>query len=83
MSSAALRSTPAFASLLALAERLLRESADPEVAALVDVEAWLEEWLASPAPALGGRAPSEMLDTPDGFDTVRRLLLSHQAATYW
>lgn len=35
-----------------------------------DQEAWLYEWLASPAPALGGLVPLDVLDQADGLQVV-------------
>ena len=77
------RSAPTFAPLLALVEQMLRESADPAVVEHFDAAAWLEQWLATPAAALGGRAPEELVATLDGFDLVQRLLRSQQSGAYW
>jgi uncharacterized protein (DUF2384 family) len=69
--------------LLALVEQMMLESASPEIAREFDGAEWLTGWLAAPAPALGGRPPINLLATAEGFDTVRRLLLSQQSGAYW
>lgn len=35
---------------------------------------WLEEWLTRPHPALGGFRPTDLLATPEGIESVRRVL---------
>ena len=77
------RSTPAFASLLAIVEQMLRESAGPDVARDFDAAAWLEGWLETPIRRLGGVAPWEFSATPDGFERVQQLLHSEQSGSYW
>jgi len=47
-----------------------------------DVARWLGKWLQSPQPALGGRRPSELLDTPTGLDVVLRLLGAIESGAY-
>tara|TARA_B100000214_G_scaffold57877_1_gene37391 strand:+ start:4649 stop:4858 length:210 start_codon:yes stop_codon:yes gene_type:complete len=37
-------------------------------------EAATKEWLQSPVPALGGKAPYELLDTPEGRRSVSEVL---------
>jgi uncharacterized protein (DUF2384 family) len=76
-------STPHFARLLAQLEQILRESGDPERVRDFDAAAWLTAWLESPAPALGGRAPVEYLDTPEGARIVTGLLGAQQSGAYW
>lgn len=73
---------PPFDRLLALVEQIVRESGDPERARDFDSVAWLNAWLSSPAPALGGRAPAEYLMTPDGVDLVSQLLGAQQSGAY-
>jgi uncharacterized protein (DUF2384 family) len=65
--------SPAFTRLLAQARVMAAESTHP-AAATLDVEQWLLAWLTVPQPALGGRRPEEMLDTPVGVDAVARVL---------
>lgn len=43
---------------------------------------WLGQWVERPQPSLGGRKPSDMLDTPTGVDVVARLLGSMQSGAY-
>jgi uncharacterized protein (DUF2384 family) len=64
---------PAFARLLAQARDMAADSTHP-AAATLDVEQWLLRWLTVPQPALGGRRPDEMLDTPAGVDAVARVM---------
>lgn len=39
-------------------------------------------WLAHPKLVLGGKAPNEMLDTEEGREAVRTLLLRIEAGVY-
>lgn len=59
--------------LLAKAREMAAESTHPD-AANFDVSRWLGEWIRKPQPALGGRKPEELLDTPSGLDAVMRVL---------
>jgi putative toxin-antitoxin system antitoxin component (TIGR02293 family) len=43
---------------------------------------WLGEWLERPQPALGGRTPSELIDTPTGLAVVTRLLGAVESGAY-
>jgi putative toxin-antitoxin system antitoxin component (TIGR02293 family) len=47
-----------------------------------DAARWLGEWLAVPQPALGGRKPSELLDTPTGIALVARVLGAIESGAY-
>ena len=47
-----------------------------------DVDAWLQEWLRLPQPALGGVAPMEMLNSGSGIEHVVRLLGSLTSNSY-
>jgi len=47
-----------------------------------NVEAWVGDWLQVQQPALGGKAPAELMATPSGRDTVRRLLGAIQSGAY-
>lgn len=64
---------PVFARLLDQARAMARASTHANAATL-DVERWLTHWLTKPQPALGGRRPDELLDTPGGVDAVMRVL---------
>lgn len=67
--------------LLGLAQELLDESTQPE-AADMDAARWLGNWIEQPQPALGGRRPADLLDTPTGTDIVARLLGSLASGAY-
>ncbi len=59
--------------LLAKAREMAAQSTHPD-AADFDAARWLGEWISKPQPALGGRRPEELLDTPTGLDAVMRVL---------
>ncbi len=43
---------------------------------------WLGQWLEKPQPALGGRKPAELIDTPTGLAVVARLLGAIESGAY-
>lgn len=43
---------------------------------------WLGRWLENPQPALGGRRPGDLLDTPTGFEVVSRSLGAIESGAY-
>jgi putative toxin-antitoxin system antitoxin component (TIGR02293 family) len=45
-------------------------------------EAATKEWLQSPVPALGGKAPNELLDTPEGRRSVSQVLLKIESGDF-
>lgn len=47
-----------------------------------DATKWLGQWIERPQPALGGRRPAELLDTPTGAELVARLLGSIESGAY-
>lgn len=47
-----------------------------------DASKWLAAWLDAPNPALGGRLPSDYLDTNEGVQIVRRLLAQMETGAY-
>lgn len=47
-----------------------------------DFDHWLEEWLKRPQPALGGSRPTDLLTTPDGIESVRRVLGASISSAY-
>ncbi len=59
--------------LLAKAKAMAEDSTHPDAASL-DTSRWLGAWIRKPQPALGGRRPEELLDTPTGIDAVMRVL---------
>lgn len=61
------------ARLLGVAQALVADSTAGEARAF-DTARWLGEWLERPQPALGGRKPADLVDTPTGLAMVTRLL---------
>lgn len=61
------------ARLLARAQEIVANSTAREAQGF-DAAKWLGEWLQVPQPALGGRRPSELLDTPTGIALVAKVL---------
>ena len=59
--------------LLEIVQSIVRNSTSPE-AKDFDASMWLSKWLVRPQPALGGRAPEELLDEPGGLEVVARLI---------
>jgi putative toxin-antitoxin system antitoxin component (TIGR02293 family) len=47
-----------------------------------DAAKWLGQWLERPQPALGGRKPAMLLDTPTGVEIVARLLGAIESGSY-
>lgn len=47
-----------------------------------DVAKWLGQWIERPQPALGGKRPAELLDTPTGVEVVSRLLGAVESGAY-
>jgi putative toxin-antitoxin system antitoxin component (TIGR02293 family) len=69
------------ARLLAKAQQIVADStAGP--AQGFDAARWLGEWLEVPQPALGGRKPAELLDTPTGIALVSRVLGAVESGAY-
>ena len=64
--------------VLGLAElvNLAEDLVDPKArdAAGFDAGRWVGEWIQRPQPALGGRKPADLMDTPTGRDSVKRVL---------
>ncbi len=64
-------------------EDMLRAESDDNAAARnFDVEKWVGEWIQRSQPALGGLAPSELMDTPTGRESVMRVLGAIQSGAY-
>ena len=59
--------------LLGIAKAIAENSTAPEAVGF-DTAKWLGDWIERPQPALGGRKPADMLDTPTGVETVAKLL---------
>jgi len=47
-----------------------------------DAAKWLGVWLERSQPALGGRKPADLIDTPTGLEMVARLLGSIESGSY-
>ena len=67
--------------LLAIAQAMVQNSGAPEAKGF-DSAKWLGQWIERPQPALGGRRPAELLDTPTGTNLVARLLGAIESGTY-
>ena len=69
------------AKLLGLAQNIVANSTARE-AKDFDAARWLGQWLDRPQPALGGRKPAELIDTPTGVEVVGRLLGAIESGAY-
>jgi putative toxin-antitoxin system antitoxin component (TIGR02293 family) len=69
------------AKLIAKASEIVANSTAAE-AEDFDAAKWLGRWIDLPQPALGGRKPSELLDTPTGLEMVLRLLGAIESGSY-
>ena len=69
------------ARLLAIARDMVEDSTAPE-AEKFDTAKWLGQWIEQPQPALGGRKPSALLDTPTGVAMVTKLLGAIRSGAY-
>lgn len=67
--------------LLGITEAIV-DASTAEGARGFDAAKWLGRWIEQPQPALGGRKPADLLDTPTGFDVVARLLGSLESGSY-
>lgn len=66
--------------LLVIADSIAQDSAtEPEK---FDSVKWLGQWIERPLGALGGRKPSEYLDTPTGVEIVARALGAMRSGAY-
>jgi putative toxin-antitoxin system antitoxin component (TIGR02293 family) len=68
-------------SLLAKAGDIVEDSTAPE-AKNFDVAGWLGRWIETPQPALGGKKPSQLLDTAFGTRLVERTLGALRSDVY-
>lgn len=71
----------ALARLLTLADDIVADSTASEAKAF-NTARWLGQWIEQPQPALGGRKPSELLDTPTGVAMVTQLLGAIRSGAY-
>jgi putative toxin-antitoxin system antitoxin component (TIGR02293 family) len=67
--------------LLEIADDLAANST-AESSEAFDAGLWLGQWIERPQPALGGKKPAELLDTPTGIETVARLLGAIQSGAF-
>src|SRR5713226_2510079 len=67
------------ARLIGQAQSLVQDSGESED---FDAARWVAAWLDRPLPALGGRRPSEFMDTADGRTLVADLLAQQQSGAY-
>jgi putative toxin-antitoxin system antitoxin component (TIGR02293 family) len=67
--------------LLGIAQEIVNNSTADE-ARNFDSAKWLGQWIERPQPALGGRKPAELIDTPTGVEVVARLLGSIESGAY-
>jgi putative toxin-antitoxin system antitoxin component (TIGR02293 family) len=67
--------------LLGIAHEIVARSTAAEAKAF-DATRWLGQWIERPQPALGGRKPADLLDTPTGVELVARLLGSIESGAY-
>jgi putative toxin-antitoxin system antitoxin component (TIGR02293 family) len=75
------RAALGIARLLGMANEIVANSTAAE-AKDFDAAKWLGQWLEKPQPALGGRRPAELIDTPTGLDVVARLLGAIESGAY-
>ena len=67
--------------LLGMAQSIVENSTAPQ-AREFDTAKWLGQWIERPQPALGGKRPAELLDTPTGIDMVSRVLGAIESGAY-
>lgn len=67
--------------LLVVAQRMVDDSTAAEAVGF-DTAAWLGSWLELPQPALGGRRPGDLIDTPAGIAMVARVLGAIESSSY-
>ena len=67
--------------LMGMAQRIADESASPQASGF-DAQKWFSAWIDLPQPALGGKKPSDLLDTPSGVQAVERVLGALESGAY-
>jgi len=70
------------ARLIGQVERMLEESGDSDLPDDFRAAGWLSGWLYDRLPALGGRAPADLMDTAEGRSIVAGLLMKMQSGAY-
>ena len=67
------------ARLVGQVQAMVEESGEPKD---FNAAEWVASWLERPLPALDGRRPAELMDTPDGQGLVSNLVARMQTGTY-
>ena len=67
--------------LLNIAQEIVANSTASEARGF-DAAKWLGQWIERRQPALGGRKPADLLDTPTGVEVVARLLGAIESGAY-
>ena len=67
--------------LLGIAKTIISNST-AAAAKKFDSARWLGQWIEQPQPALGGRKPADLIDTPMGIAIIERLLGSIESGAY-
>jgi putative toxin-antitoxin system antitoxin component (TIGR02293 family) len=67
--------------LLNIAQEIVANSTASEARGF-DAAKWLGQWIERQQPALGGRKPADLLDTPTGVEVVARLLGAIESGAY-
>jgi uncharacterized protein (DUF2384 family) len=67
--------------LLGVASAIVAHSTAEEAKGF-DTDKWLGRWIEVPQPALGGRKPADVLDTPTGIETIAKLLGALESGAY-
>lgn len=67
------------ARLVGQVEAMVEDSGNPEGFSAAE---WVAQWLEEPLPALGGRRPSDLMDTAEGQAMVSNLLARMQGGAY-
>lgn len=67
--------------LLGIAQEIVANSTANEAQGF-DATKWLGQWIERPQPALGGRKPADLLDTPTGVEVVARVLGSIESGAF-
>jgi|GEM_PF-685200 len=75
------RAALGLARLLGIAKEIVDNSTAPEAKDFDSVK-WLGQWLETPQPALGGRKPATLIDTPTGLEVVSKLLGAIESGAY-
>lgn len=65
-----------------LVELVSQMPLDPKYRADFDSQAWVQQWINSPVPALGFKKPIEFFSTVEGQETVKQLLRAMEQGVY-